>query len=398
MSETPQQPPQEPDMRRHTTPPWLKRAGTIGLSVVVVVAVAGLAIRWFSGVRTAAWTEAQTIPTVQTISLKGARRGGDLTLPGDIEAFTNAPIYAQISGYVKKWYYDIGAPVKQGAVLAEIDPRPFQAALTQAQGQLARDQATLANYRVTARRQQALAAANATSQQALSDALSAMQAEEGVVQSDRAAVETARINLGYTRITAPFDGVVTSRTVDIGNLVTVGTASSTTPLFTVTDEKKLRIYVHLPQVYSNLIRPGMTASFTVPEYPGRDFAATLTANARAVSRQSGTQLVQFEAENPDGALKPGSYAEVHLTAPAGAGAVRMPATALMFRESGMMVATVDSTDHVVLKPITIRSDLGTAVEVSAGVTGADRVIDNPPDSLQAGDKVRVIATAGRAAR
>jgi multidrug efflux pump subunit AcrA (membrane-fusion protein) len=176
----------------------------------------------------------------------------------------------------------------------------------------------------------------------------------------------------------------------------VGTATSTTPLFTVTDESKLRIYVHLPQIYSNLIRPGMTASFTVPEFPGRNFTATLTANARAVSRQSGTQLVQFEADNSDGALKPGSYAEVHLTPPAGAGAIRMPATALLFRDSGMMVATVDAGDHVVLKPITIQADLGNAVEVGAGVSRSDRVIDNPPDSLQAGDKVRVITAGGKA--
>ena len=180
--------------------------------------------------------------------------------------------------------------------------------------------------------------------------------------------------------------MVTSRSVDVGNLVTVGTASAT-PLFTVTDQTKLRIYVRMPQVYLPGIKPGMTVEFSVPEYSGRTFIARLTASAGAVASASGTQLLQFQIDNSDGALKPGDYAEMQFKFPATQGVIRVPATALLFRDEGMMVATVDDSNHVKIKPIDIRTDLGDAVEAT-GLSVSDRVIDNPPDSLRAGDAVK----------
>jgi RND family efflux transporter MFP subunit len=376
----------EPDILRHTTPPRLKFYGFVALCAAAAVVVVGLGLRFYASQRTANWTEEQAIPSVQTIQIKGTKAGGKLDLAGDVQAFTNAPIYAQISGTVQKWYVDIGAKVKPGDLLAQIDPRTYQATLDQARGQLARDQATLANAKVDLGRYQSLAAQNAISAQVLAGQQTTVNADTGVVQADQAAVQNAAINLEYTHIKAPFGGIVTSRSIDVGNLVTVGTASAT-PLFTVTDLTKLRIYVHVPQIYLASIKPGMTVDFDVPEYPGRTFTATLVASSGAVAASSGTQLLQFQIDNSDGAIKPGDYANMHFKFPASDGVVQVPATALMFRDEGMMVATVDATNHVRLKPINIRTDLGNAVQAT-GLSTEDRVIDNPPDSLVAGDVVK----------
>ena len=208
------------------------------------------------------------------------------------------------------------------------------------------------------------------------------------VEADRAQVSQATINLAYTRIIAPFDGVVTSRAVDVGNLVTVGTPG-TTPLFTVADQTKLRLYVRVPQNYAPYIQDGMSVNFTVPQYPGRTFQAKLVASAGAVASATGTILVQFSADNVDGALQPGAYAEVKFPLPAGANGIRVPATALIFRDEGMQVATVDATNHVKLKTVKISRDLGASVDVSTGISETDRIIDNPADALQDGDLVRV---------
>jgi RND family efflux transporter MFP subunit len=381
------EPRMEPDILRHSTPPRLKFYGVVALVVAGGIVAVGLGTRFYSGMRTAQWTEDQAIPSVQTISIKGAKAGGALDLPGDVQPFVNAPIYAQISGTVQKWFVDIGTPVKQGDLLAQIDPRPYQAALAQAQGQLARDSATLANAKLDLTRYQALAAQNAISSQQLATQQATVNAQSGLVQADQAQVQTATINLGYTKITAPFGGIVTSRSIDVGNLVTAGAPSSAAPLFTVTDQTKLRIYVRMPQIYLSSVTPGMNVDFSVPEYPARSFTAELAASAGAVASTSGTQLLQFQIDNKDGAIKPGDYAEMHFKLPAAAGVVRIPATALLFRDEGMLVGTVDDSNHVQLKPIDIQTDLGSAVDAT-GVAPGDRVIDNPSDSLRAGDLVK----------
>jgi RND family efflux transporter MFP subunit len=381
------EPGMEPDILRHAAPLRLKFYAVVALCLAAVIVVAGMSTRFYSSMQTEQWTEDQAIPSVQTITLKGTKAGGALDLPGDVQAFTNAPIYAQISGTVQKWFVDIGAPVKQGDVLAQIDPRPYQAALAQAQGQLARDSATLANAKLDLSRYQALAAQNAISNQQLSTQQATVNADSGLVEADKAQVQTASINLGYTRIAAPFGGTVTSRAIDVGNLVTAGTSASATPLFTVTDQTKLRIYVRMPQTDLSGVTPGMRVDFSVPEYPGRSFSAQLAASAGAVASSSGTQLLQFQIDNKDGALKPGDYAEMHFKLSATKGVVRVPATALLFRDEGMLVATVDETNHVKLKPIAISTDLGNAVEAT-GISPGDRVIDNPSDSLRAGDLVK----------
>jgi RND family efflux transporter MFP subunit len=379
--------PEDRDILAHRTPRRLRLTGLILAGVAAVVAAIGLTTRFVDSRDTRQWTEEQAVPTVQLIALKSVG-GGSFTLPGDIQAFTTASINAQVSGTVQKWFADIGARVKQGQLLAQIDPRPYEAALAQARGQLARDSATLANARVDLVRYQSLAAQNAISAQQLASQQASVTSQGGVVEADSAAVRTAEINLGYTRIVAPVSGVVTSRSIDIGQLVTANAAGAT-PMFTVTDQDRLRIYVRMPQIYSALVRPGMTASFTVPGFPGRSFNATLAASSDAIASQSGTQLLQMQVDNKSHVLKPGSYAEMRFAVPGGNGNVRVPVTALIFRDNGMQVAMVGPDNKVTMKPVRIATDFGTSVEVGAGLKPGDRVIDNPPDSLQAGDVVRV---------
>ena len=374
---------------RHTEPPGLKRWVQIALVLALVIAAAGIGWRLWKNRNTEQWTDDQAVPTVQIIRLSNTKNGGALSLPGDVEAFTNAPIYAQVSGYLQKWYFDIGARVKKNELLAQIDPRTYQAALEQAKGALARDSATLANARVDLARYQALSAQNAISQQQLATQQATVNSDAGVVETDSAAVSQAQINLAYTRIIAPFDGVVITRSVDVGNLVTVGTPTSTTPLFTVSDQGRMRIYVRLPQNYASYVRPGMDVSFTVPQYPNRVFHATLDANAGAVASATGTVLLQFGTDNSDHALQPGAYANLRFPLPSGANGIRLPATALIFRDAGMLVATVDAGNHVRLKNVNILRDMGASVDVSGGISSSDRIIDNPADALQEGDDVRI---------
>jgi RND family efflux transporter MFP subunit len=262
-------------------------------------------------------------------------------------------------------------------------------------GQLAQGKADLntaiANQRlsaVTAKRWDALLAQGAVARQDADAKDSDLAAKSAMVASARANLVRLEAMESFKRLVAPFDGIVTSRAVDVGALVLVGTPGAT-PLFAVADEKKLRIYVRVPQTDAGAVQPGMTATFTVPELPGRNFTATLAASANAVVSASGTQLLQFQADNSQDLIKPGDYAEMHFAIPSAKGSVHVPATALMFRDQGPLVATVGPGNRVRLKVITIRRDLGSAVEVGAGLSLDDRVIDNPPDALREGDLVQV---------
>jgi len=379
---------EQPAVLRFVPPKRLKTVGVVAAAVALTVVAAGLFTRMVAAHEVDDWTQGQVVPIVKTITPADRRAGNNLVLPGSVQAFNSAPIYAQVSGIVQKWYVDIGTPVKAGQLLAQIDPRTYQAALDQAKGQLARDAANLANAKVDLGRYQSLASQNAISNQQVATQQSVVAADAGVVQADRAAVEQASINLGYTRIVAPFDGTVISRSIDIGNFVAVGNASLT-PLFTVADESRLRVYVRVPQSYSADIQQGSAASFSVPEYPQRSFTATVDANSGAVDPASGSVLVQLLADNSDYLLKPGAYAEVHFNLHTNAVAMQVPSSALIFRDSGMAVATVARDSKVAIKHVTIAHDLGTSVEIASGVDPSDRIIDNPPDSLRPGDTVQV---------
>ena len=367
--------PADDALLRYRTPPRLKLIGILALVAALAVAAVGIGLRLHGAQKTEAWTDNQAIQSVEVIHITPPKTGGTLDLPGNMQAFASAPIYAQVSGYVQSWLVDIGAPVKKGQLLAQIDSRTYEAAYHSAM-------ATLASAQSSAGRASALMKQNAIAAQANDNA-------QAAYLEAKAAAETARINLAYTHIVAPFDGIVTSRSVDIGQLVSAG-APSAAPLFTVADRSRLRIYVQVPQNYSASIKPDMVAHFTVPEYPGRDFTATVAASAGAVSGTTGSVLVQLQADNGEGLLKPGGYAQVHFAMPAGINGIRLPATALIFRDNGMSVAVVDGRGKVAIKPVSIQRDMGASVDVAGALTPADRIIDNPPDTLSAGDSVRII--------
>lgn len=380
----------QPDILRHTTPPRLKFWGLAALCIAGAVAIGGTALRLYNLHMAANWAREQDVRTVQLIKLSGVK-GGALILPGDVQAWINAPIYSRVSGYLKKWYVDIGTPVKAGQLLAELETPDLDGQVAQGKADL---NTAIANQKlsaVTAKRWDALLAQGAVSRQDADAKDSDLAAKTAIVASARANLDHLLAMESFKRLVAPFDGIVTTRSVDVGALVLVGTPGAT-PLFTVADEKKLRVYVRVPQTQAGAVQPGMKASFTVPEFPGREFTAALTASANAVASASGTQLLQFQTDNSQGLIKPGDYAEMHFTLPAVKGSVHVPATALMFRDEGPTVATVDDSNHVKMKVITIRRDMGTSVEVGSGLSLADRVIDNPPDAIQDGDLVKVGTT------
>jgi RND family efflux transporter MFP subunit len=377
----------QPDILRHTTPSRLKFWGIAAVCIAGAIAVGGTAMRLYNERAAANWALGQDVRTVQLIKLSGTKSGA-LILPGDIQSWTNAQIYARVSGYMKKWYVDIGTPVKAGQLLAELETPDLDGQVAQGQADL---NTAIANQKLsalTAKRWDALLAQGAVARQDADAKDSDLAAKNAIVASARANVDRLNAMESFKRLVAPVDGIVTTRAVDVGSLVLVGTPGAT-PLFTVADQSKLRIYVRVPQTDGSAVQPGMKATFTVPEMPGRDFTATLAASANAVSGASGTQLLQFQADNAQGVIKPGGYAEVHFTLPPGKGAVHVPATALMFRDQGPMVATVDNTNHVRMKVLSIRRDMGTFVEVGAGLSLDDRVIDNPPDAIRDGDLVQI---------
>jgi len=379
----------QPDILRHTTPPRLKFWAVIALSVAGAVAAGGIGLRFYSDYRAADWAHDQDTRTVQLVKLSSVK-GGALILPGEVQPWINAPIYARVSGYLRKWYVDIGTPVKAGQLLADLDTPDLDGQVSQGKADLNTAVANQKLSEVTAKRWDALLAQGAVARQDADSKDSDLAAKNAMVASARANLDHLQAMESFKHLVAPFDGIVTTRSVDVGALVLVGTPGAT-PLFTVADETKLRIYVRVPQTEAGVVTDGMTATFTVPELPGRTFTAKLAASAQAVASSSGTQLLQFQVDNREGLIKPGDYAEMHFTIPGAQGAVHVPATALMFRDQGMMVATVGTDNRVRLKVVTIRRDLGTNVEVGSGLSLNDRVIDNPPDAIRDGDLVRVEA-------
>jgi len=386
--------PQKPDPLRYKAPRRLRLIGFIILCIFVLVLVWGLVSRFASSHQLAASTGNASIPVVSIISPKDNGAPRSLVLPGNVKAYYQAPIYAQVSGYLKQWYFDIGAKVQSGDVLAVVDTPDLDQQLVQAKADLASANANESLSATTARRWNALLAKDAVSQQDADEKNGDLAAKIAAVQAAEANVERLQALEAFKKILAPFDGVVTARNIDIGALVNVG---GSMPLFTVDDEHRLRIYVQVPQVYSAEVKPGSDASFTVPEYPGQSFNATLASTASAIDPVSGSLLVQFQIDNSDGTLHPGDYAQVHINLPQDNHAVTVPPSALMFRDTGMVVATLGPNNQVVIKQVTIGRDMGTAVEIASGLTHDDKVIDNPPDSLEQGDQVQIAKPANGSA-
>ncbi len=367
----------------------LRRTAIAGACLLGVFLVARGITRLVEASDIKSWTGEVEIPTVTLISPGASGKGQSLSLPGTLEAYYDAKIYSRVPGYVKSWQYDIGAHVKKGDVLAVIDTPELDQQILQARADLSAAQSNEKLSAATAERWNGLLPLDAVSKQDVEDKNADLASKAGAAKSAEARLDQLQAMKGFSDIAAPFDGVVTKRTADIGALVNAGPASSGDPMFAVADVHALRVYVNVPQSYSAEITPGMTVSLSVPEYPGRSFPAELVSTSGAISAQSSSLLVEFQADNSAGLLKPGDYAEVSMVMPRAASRLSLPASALMFRASGLQVATLGSDDRIVMRPITIETDLGARVIVASGLTPRDRVIDNPPDSLASGDAVRV---------
>ena len=366
------------------------------VSIVVLLAAAGVVTtgiftRVHAKQEMTAWSAAQAIPSVaaHTPSQQGATQS--LVLPGHLSAFVDAPIYARVPGYLHAWYADIGAHVKAGQLLGLIDTPDLDQQLLQAKADLQDAQANEKLAASTAKRWTEMLRQDSVSQQDTDEKTGDLAAKQALVASAQANVNRLDALESFKRITAPFDGIVTARKTDIGDLINAGGGDGH-ELFTVSDARQLRVYVSVPQSDAAAIKPGMTATLTVPERPGMKFAAKLLDTDDSITQSSGTLLVQLQVDNASAMLIPGEYTEVHFAMPTDPHALLVPASALIFRQSGLQVAVVGKDDHAILKPVTIATDLGTQVEIGSGIDANDRVIDNPPDSIATGDAVRLAAT------
>jgi RND family efflux transporter MFP subunit len=362
------------------------------LALMAALAAVGIWSRDSAQARLQTWTDAQAIPSVSVVSPDHATAGQDVVLPGTIQAFIDAPLYARVPGYLKSWYTDIGAHVRRGDVLAVIETPDLDQQLNRAIANLASARADLRLADLTARRWTALLKTNSVSQQAADEKSGDAEAKQAAVQAAQAEVDRLQALKGFATITAPFDGVVTARQTDIGDLIDAGGGQGKA-LFNVSDMRRMRVYVQVPQAYAAELHAGLAASLALPQYPGVTFPARLATTANAINEQSRTVLVELLADNPQGRLWPGTFAQVTFELPPTA-TLSVPTSAVIFQEHGTQLALVDETGHVRLQNVTLGRDLGTRVEVLRGLGAGDRVIDSPPDALDNGDRVRVIDQAG----
>jgi RND family efflux transporter MFP subunit len=372
--------------------------GATVLAAIVLLAAAVAAV-WGISSRARAMTELtretqeMAIVTVAVTRPAAGAAGENVSLPGNVQAFTDAAIFARTSGYLKRRLADIGSHVKAGQVLAEIDTPEIDQQLLQARADLATAQANERLAKTTADRYEDLIKSDSVSRQDYDNAIGTYEAKKAAVQSSEANVKRLEELQRFKTIYAPFDGVITARNIDIGALIASGETAK--ELFHIASMDKVRIYVNVPQLYSRAAQPGLSADVEIRELPGRHFHGEIARTAHTIDPNSRTLLVEIDMDNPTGELMPGSYAEVHLTLPTAATAMRLPVNTLIFRSEGLRVAVVKD-DRVHLQPVTMGRDFGTTVEVLSGVSGDDRVVVNPPDSLEEGQTVQVAAPGPKA--
>lgn len=363
---------------------WIGLAAAVAAALIVI---AGISIRHKNEHDLERVVAQQAQPTVKVVRATSAGGTAELILPGTLQAWYSANVYARVPGYLKKWHVDIGDRVKAGQPLGTIETPELDQQLLQAEANLETAQANVKLSEVTAKRWQNLLKSDSVSAQETDEKVGDFEAKRALVNAARADVDRLRALARFKQIEAPFDGIVTARNTDIGALINAGHDAGHA-LFTVDDVHKLRLYVDIPQVYSNQIGTGMQALLDIPEQPGKQFNARLTGNSRAVKTASGTMQVELEVDNRDGSLLPGAYGNVHFTLPQPASLVRIPVTALVFRKDGMTVATLTADNRVQYRSIQISRDDGRFVDVLAGVAASDRIIDMPPDSLENNDQVK----------
>lgn len=341
-------------------------------------------------------TDALAVPTVAVVTPTKAPAQQMLVLPGNVEAFQEANIYARTSGYLHRWYSDIGTRVKRGDLLADIDAPELDAELAQARSDAATASANYDIARVTATRWQEMLKDDAVSRQSSEENVSTMKAKQAMLAAAQANVGRLAQLQSFEKVTAPFDGVITVRNVDTGALIDAGNGGTPAALFRLAETDRLRVFVDVPQDQAADVVAGAEANLVLPQYPGRSFTGTVARTSGAIDAGSRTLRVEVDMDNPDGAVLPGAYAQVSLPLSAAQPGLSLPANALLFRPAGVQVAVVDAKGAVQLRTVTLGRDFGARVEIRSGLQGNERVIVNPGDAVSAGQVVRINADPANA--
>jgi RND family efflux transporter MFP subunit len=362
----------------------------VALVVIAALLVSGIWSRVKARTALKAETAQVALTAVSVVSPKQTAPAQELILPGNVQPFITAPIYARTNGYLKKWYVDIGAHVKQGQLLAVIETPEVDQQLQQARSNLLTARANLELASITKARYQGLLKSNAVSQQDVDNAVGTYNANKAIVEADQAAVDQYTALVSFEKVYAPFDGVVTARNTDIGDLINSGSGGGVkTDLFHIAQPGKLRVYVNVPEEYSQGINVGMTADLSLAEFPGRKFQGKLVRTAEAIAVTTRTLLIEIDVDNPTGTLLTGSYVEVHLKVPELKSTLILPVNTLIFRSEGLRVGIVKD-GKVVLTAVTPGHDFGDRIEIVSGLTPDDQVIVNPPDSIVSGQAVQIV--------
>lgn len=379
------------------SPPRLSAASWIVIGVLVCGAlgtiayavVTGIAARVHAATNLKQQTLEMAVPSVNVVHPKRGAPTEEVILPGNAQAYVATPIFARTNGYLKSWYFDIGAHVKAGQLLAEIETPEIDRQLDQARADLATAQANYDLSRTTAARYQSLLKSESVAQQDVDDRVGDLHAKKAMVDSAAFNVRRLEETQRFQKVYAPFDGVITARNIDIGALINAGSGKQ---LFDIAATRRLRVYVNVPQTYSRDVRPGAKADLTLAEYPDRRFTGEIVRSSDAIDPASRTLLTEVDVENPTGILLPGAFLSVHLRLSSRRGTVVVPVNALIFRSAGMQVAVLRG-NRADLVPIAVGRDFGTEVEVLSGVTADDEIIENPSDSLISGTEVRPVRPA-----
>jgi RND family efflux transporter MFP subunit len=379
------QPDQKPG---RPVPRRLRLVGITALLLAIAVVAYGMISRASQNSHLRDLTETQAVPTVSVVTPQNVENRSGLDLPGRLQAFISAPIYARVPGYLKSWKHDIGAKVKAGELLAEIDTPDLDQQLMQARADHNVAEANAKLAQISADRWQSLAGTDAVAKQDVDQRTFTLNANIAQVKAAQANVDRLVAEQGFKRLIAPFDGIVTARETDIGALINVG-ATGGAELFVVSETSKLRVYVSVPQNYVPSVPPGTKATIAVPEHPGKTYSGTVEASSQAVSPSTGTTLMQIIVDNSAGEMMPGDYASIHLQMDGATNVLSVPSSALIFDAKGLSIATVDANSHVVLKSVSIQRDLGAVIELASGLAPDDRVIENPPDGIGNGAEVRL---------
>src|SRR3979411_3011516 len=365
----------------------------VAVIAALLVVVTGIRAREDSSAKLREWTDKQAIPTVAVVLPDARVLNASIDLPGRLEAYYRAPIFARVSGYLKTWNADIGPQVTARQVIAEVEAPDLDQQLLQARADLASQQASAKLSEATLTRRKSLIASNFVSMQEIDERSADLSNKKAAVNSGQANVERLEALAGYKKISVPFDGVVTARDTDVGALINAGGGSGP-PMVVISDINKLRVYVNIPQSYVPAIRIGAKAVISMPEYPTRTFAATVEASSQSVDVASGTTRMQLALDNAGGELMPGGYATVRMSLQRDAAPLHIPASALIFNQSGLRVATAGPDDQVLCKTVTLSRALGKDFELASGISPDDRIIVAPPDGIADGDQVRVSGGKG----